>query len=164
MQPIVDLAPGAEDNPLAASFAPLIRDNVASRRERLADFRAIRASILMVAQDSGASVTLRFDHGRLTLHDGAIGIPTVTFCGDEAALLRLPHIAFHRRVGLPVLGVLRRRAGAPLRDLAALVAAGELKIYGLVAHPRLVLTLLRLLSSPAPDARGARSAASPALD
>lgn len=149
MQPIIDLAPGAEDNPLAPRFAQLIRDNIARRRERLADFRAIRASVLVVAQDTGASLTMRFDHGRLTLHDGAIGVPTVTFCGDEAALLRLPSIAFHPRLGVPVLGLVRRAAGAPLRALAALVASGDLKIYGLLAHPRLVLTLLRLLNESA---------------
>jgi hypothetical protein len=154
MQPIVDLAPGAEDNPLAARLGQLIRNNLARHPERLADFRALRGSVQVVAQDTGVSLTLRFDHGRLTLHDGTIGIPMVTFCGDQAALMRLPEVAFHRRAGFPVLGVLHRRAGAPLRALSALVARGELKIYGLAAHPRLVLTLLRLVSSPTPASTG----------
>lgn len=148
MQPIVDLAPGAEDNPLAVRLGELIRDNLARRPELSAELRAIRASVLVVPQDTGASLTMRFDHGRVTLHDGAIGVPTVTFCADEAALLRLPLIAFHRRVALPVLGIRRPSAGAPLRELAAQVARGELKIYGLLAHPRLVLALLHLVSSP----------------
>jgi hypothetical protein len=146
MEPIIDLAPGAEDNPLAARLGQLIRDNLAREPVRLADFRAIRGAVLVVAQDTGVSTTLRFDHGRLTIHDGAIGIPSMTFCGDEAALLRLPQVAFHRRLRIPVLGLRDRLAGAPLRELARLVARGDLKIYGLIAHPRLTFTLLRLLS------------------
>ncbi|MCC6556749.1 MAG: hypothetical protein IT372_27625 [Polyangiaceae bacterium] len=148
MDPIIDLAPGAEDNPLAARLAQLIRDNLARDSRRLAEFRGIRGAVLVVAQDTGTSLTLRFDHGRLTLHDGAIGVPSVTFCGDEAALRRLPRVAFHRRLRFPVLGLLHRESGAALRELATEVARGDLKIYGLLAHPRLVLTLLRLISDP----------------
>ena len=148
MHPIVDLAPGAEDNPLAVRLGELIRDNLARHPARRAEFRAIRAAVLVVAQDTSASLTMRFDHGRLTIHDGAIGVPTLTFCGDEATLLRLPEIAFHRRLGLPVLGLRNPREGAPLRELAAQIARGDLKIYGLMAHPRLVLALLHLVSRP----------------
>ncbi|WP_437762613.1 hypothetical protein WMF27_45395 [Sorangium sp. So ce281] len=146
MEPIVDLAPGAEENPLAAYLGHLIREHLARDPKRASDFRALRGSVLVVAQDADTSMTMRFDHGRLTIHDGAIGIPSVTFCGDESALRRLPDVAFHRWPRLPKLGVLHRRQSGPLRDLARLVARGELKIYGLVAHPRLLLRLLRLLS------------------
>lgn len=147
MQPIIDLAPGAEENPLAAHFGQLIRDHLARDPRRAPDFRSLRGAVLVVAQDTGMSLTMRFDHGRLTIHDGAIGIPSVTFCGDERVLRQLPEIAFHRWLKIPKLGVLHRRASAPLRELAALVARGELKIYGLIAHPRFVLTLLRVLSN-----------------
>ncbi|HTN88327.1 MAG TPA: hypothetical protein VL242_31820 [Sorangium sp.] len=146
MEPIIDLAPGAEENPLAALFGRLIREHLARDGRRAADFRALRGSVLVVAQDTGTSMTMRFDHGRLTIHDGAIGIPSVTFCGDEAALQKLPDVAFHRWPSLPKVGVLHRRQSGPLRELARLVASGELKVYGLVAHPRLILTLLRVLS------------------
>jgi hypothetical protein len=151
MEPIIDLAPGAEDNPLAVRFSQRIRDNLARDPRRLADFRALRGAVLVVAQDTGASLTMRFDHGRLTLHDGAIGVPSVTFCGDEAALDRLHEVAFHRRLRIPVLGIRHREAGSPLRELASLVARGDLKVYGLVAHPRLLVMLLRLLSSSTPS-------------
>ncbi|XXY17713.1 hypothetical protein WME88_56750 [Sorangium sp. So ce216] len=146
MEPIIDLAPGAEENPLAALFGRLIREHLARDGRRAADFRALRGSVLVVAQDTGMSMTMRFDHGRLTIHDGAIGIPSVTFCGDEAALQNLPDVAFHRWPSLPKVGVLHRRQSGPLRELARLVASGQLKVYGLVAHPRLILRLLRVLS------------------
>ncbi|WP_437577251.1 hypothetical protein [Sorangium sp. So ce887] len=147
MEPIIDLAPGAEENALAAHFGRLIREHLGRDPRRVSDFRTLRGAVLVVAQDTGTSMTMRFDHGRLTVHDGAIGIPTVTFCGDEAALRRLPDIAFHRWLRLPKVGLLHRRQSGPLRELARLVASGELKIYGLLAHPRLILTLLRILSS-----------------
>ncbi|EYF00629.1 hypothetical protein [Chondromyces apiculatus] len=151
MQPIVDLAPGAEDNLLAVRLGELIRDNLARHPKRRAGLRAFRASVLVVAQDTGVSMTMRFDHGRLTVHDGAIGIPTVTFCGDEAVLLRLPQIAFHRRVALPVLGVRHPHAAAPLREVMVQIARGDLKIYGLLTHLGLVLALLHLVSRPGAD-------------
>jgi hypothetical protein len=146
MDPIVDLAPGAEENPLAVRFSRLIRENLEHGPRRAAGFRALRGAVLMVAQDTATAMTMRFDHGRLTIHDGAIGIPSVTFCGDEEVLFRLPEIAFHRWLRIPMLGLLHRRASVPLRETAALVVRGELKIYGLAAHPRLILTLLRVLS------------------
>lgn len=146
MPPIVDLAPGAEDNPLAVRFSRIICENLKHDPRRNAGFRALRGAVLMVAQDTVTSITMRFDHGRLTIHDGGIGIPSVTFCGDEAVLFRLPEIAFHRWLRVPMLGLVHRRAGVPLRETAALVASGELKIYGLIAHPRLIVTLLRVLS------------------
>ncbi|AKT44089.1 hypothetical protein [Chondromyces crocatus] len=151
MQPIVDLAPGAEDNLLAVRLGELIRDNLARHPSRRAQLRAFRASVLVVAQDSGVSLTMRFDHGRLTIHDGAIGVPTITFCGDEEVLLRLPQVAFHRRVAVPVLGVRHPHGAAPLRQMLAQLVRGDLKIYGLLAHPRLVLALLHLVSRPSVD-------------
>jgi hypothetical protein len=137
VDPIIDLAPGADDNPLAVELGESVRANLGQRTRKLADFRALRGTILVVAQDTGESLTLRFDHGRLTIHDGAIGIPAVTFCADRAVLLRLATIPLVRWLRLPVRAWSR---------LVSPITKGELKIYGLVTHPRLVLTFLRLLS------------------
>lgn len=146
MEPLIDLAPGAEDNPLAVHLIGLVRGNLAGDPARVTEFRTIRGSVLVVAQDTGDTLTMRFDHGRLTVHDGAIGVPLVTFCGDDRVLRQLPELTFHRWLKLPTLGVLHPSAGAPTREIAVLVARGDLKIYGLLAHPRLILALLRVLS------------------
>ena len=147
MEPIVDLAPGAEDNPLAVEIAGRIRDNLASRPATAADFRALRASVLMVAQDRAESFTLRFDHGRLTVHDGAVGIPSVTFCGDAEALRRLGDFPLTPWLRLPALGPFAPEGRETWRLVADLFARGDFKVYGLLAHPRTVVYLLRLLSS-----------------
>jgi hypothetical protein len=137
VDPIIDLAPGADDNPLAVELGDRIRARLAQKSRKLTDFRALRGTIMVVAQDTAESLTLRFDHGRLTIHDGAIGIPAVTFCADRAVLQRLADMPLLRWLRLPVRAWSR---------LVAPLSRGELKIYGLVTHPRLVLTFLRLLS------------------
>lgn len=147
MDPVVDLAPGAEDNALALEFAERIRANVrvpATAR----DFASLRATVLIVAQDLCESFTLRFDHGRLTVHDGGVGIPSVTFCGDADALRGLAEVPLGRRLRLPRLGPFSPEGRATWTYLASLYVA-EFKVYGLVAHPRTVVHLLRVLSARA---------------
>jgi hypothetical protein len=147
MDPIIDLAPGAEENGLAVELADRVRDNLARSPRKLADFRALRASVLMVAQDRAESFTLRFDHGRLTLHDGNVGIPSVTFCGDAEALQRLADFPLTRLFRLPLAGPLTREGRETWQHLVGLLLRGDLKVYGLLAHPRTVFHLLRVLSS-----------------
>jgi hypothetical protein len=147
MEPIIDLAPGAEENALAVELAGRIRDNLRRAPRKLADFRAIRASVLMVAQDLAESFTLRFDHGRLTVHDGSVGIPSLTFCGDAEALRRLADFPLTRFFRLPIAGPLTREGRETWQHLVSLLLRGDLKVYGLIAHPRTVFYLLRVLST-----------------
>jgi hypothetical protein len=105
----------------------------------------MRAAVALVALDRRQSATLRFDHGYLTAHDGMIGIPDVTLSGDEAVLMALSELPLSRigRLPLPTLEKTgRQRWNAAVLELVS----GELKIYGLWSHPRLVLRLLRLLT------------------
>lgn len=147
MEPIIDLAPGAEENALAVEIADRIRDNLRRAPRKVSDFRAIRASVLMVAQDLAESFTLRFDHGRLTIHDGSVGVPLVTFCGDAEALRRLADFPLTRLFRLPVAGPLTREGRETWQHLVGLLLRGDLKVYGLIAHPRTVFYLLRVLST-----------------
>jgi len=146
VEPIIDLAPGAEDNSLALELADRIRTNIARSDQKRADFRALRGSVLMVAQDRGEALTLRFDHGRLTIHDGTVGIPSLTFCGDLAALRRLQDMPVSRWLRLPVAGLIRREGRETFRAILGLWYRGDLMAYGLLAHPRTLVFLLRVLS------------------
>ncbi len=146
MDPIIDLAPGAEDNSLAVEIADRIRANVAHDRRKATDFRALRASVLMVAEDLAESFTLRFDHGRLTVHDGRVGIPSVTFCGAADALRRLEDFPLTGWLRLPVPGPFAREGRETWGLLVQLFVHGDLKVYGLLAHPRTIVLLLRVLS------------------
>src|SRR5262245_1366067 len=141
----IELAPGAEDNEVARWIAGRIHETLSERPESERDFSAMRAAIAMVASDRRESVTLRFDHGYLTVHDGMLGIPDLTLCGDFTALVGLADIPLSRagRLPLPPLNRARRSAW---RTTALELVSGELKVYGMFSHPRLFMRLLRLLS------------------
>ena len=93
------------------------------------------------------SLTLRFDLGRLTIHDGAVGVPSLTMCGDLEALRRLADVPLTRWLRLPGTGVFSRRDPGSFRDLLGQYFSGNLKVYGLAAHPRTFVRLLRIFSS-----------------
>jgi hypothetical protein len=147
MQPIVDLAPGAEDNALALRFATIIRENLRRHPHKIQPFRGLRGSVQMVPFDTGDAVTLRFDLGRLTIHDGSIGIPSVTFGGPSDALARLDELPMNRWLKIPLPAPSDTRGRDAITDLGRLLVRGELKVYGAVSHPRMVARLLTVLSS-----------------
>ncbi len=141
MDPTVDLAPGAEDNDLAVRLTDRVRSNLARSPRKLRDFRALRGTVHVVALDAGAALTLRFDHGHLIVHDGAIGVPAVTFSGDTSSLLALVDVPLSPLFRLPLAS-----ARPEARSILRLLGRGDLKIYGLGSHLRLVVGVLRVVS------------------
>lgn len=148
MEPIIDLAPGAEDNVLANELVKQVRRNVTDSPKKNRDFRTLRGSVLVVAQDTQSVLTLRFDHGRLTVHEGAVGIPSVTLCGDEQVLRDLTRLKLSSWLRLPkvVIRTKRHPRDKSLSDFARAIAGERLTVYGVFSHPRLVLSLLRVVS------------------
>ena len=146
MKANVALAPGADDNPLATWLAERVASNVRESAPAERDFFALRAAVVLVAPDRRLQTTLRFDHGYLTVHDGMIGVPDVTFCADLPILEALTRLRLGDlgRWPLPRLGKGSLRAW---REALAELLGGELKIYGLWGHLRMVLRVLRVLSS-----------------
>ncbi len=142
----VTLAVGAEDNALSQWLAERIQDNLRVNPHVRRDFEAMRAAVAMVAPDRQLQTTLRFDHGHLAIHDGVLGIPDLTFCADHAVLVGLQNVPLSRAGRLPLPPLSRSRATL-WRQSVVEVVTGELKIYGLMQHPRLVVRMLRLLSS-----------------
>ncbi|MCB9586319.1 MAG: hypothetical protein H6718_13025 [Polyangiaceae bacterium] len=157
MEPAVVLAPGTERNTLAARFADVIRANVQASSGKREAFEELQGSVFVVVNDPpsppdlprasvapgwGGALTLRFDLGQLTIHDGLVGVPVVTLRGAPQVIEGLPELK-------PSLG------GRALRGALASLAAlrwirgqGEdaLKVYGLTRHPRLTVGVLRVLS------------------
>lgn len=138
-------APGAEDNPLAVWLGDLVQLNLAQHDPVTRDFYALRAAVAVVAPDRRLQVTMRFDHGYLTIHDGMIGIPDVTFCGDYDVLMAIARFPLTRLGHWPLPPLTGGRFRAWRRTMSDLLSGG-LKIYGLTSHPRLVVRLLRVLS------------------
>jgi hypothetical protein len=142
----IALAPGAEHNDVARWASSRISETLRDRPESARDFQAMRAAVAMVASDTRQTITLRFDHGYLTIHDGMVGIPDLTLCGDQQTLSGLGDIPLSGwgRWPLPPLNAARRTSW---RTTALELVSGELKVYGMVSHPRLLMRLLRLLSA-----------------
>ncbi len=139
----VSLAPGADDNPLATWLHDTIRRRIfghSPRGDGRRELFAMRATVAMVAQDRRVTSTLRFDHGAIAVHDGMVGVPDVTICGEFETLLGL--------AGMPLSRFGRLPLAAPWRQLGLELLGGDVKIYGLTSHPRLVLRVLRLLAAP----------------
>ncbi len=141
----VTLAVGAEENELSLWVAETIRRNLADHSATRRDFNALRAAVAMVAPNRRIQTTLRFDHGHLAIHDGMLGVPDITFCADFDLLTALENVPLSRFGRLPLPPLSRARA-ALWRQSAVEVLTGELKIYGLFQHPRLVTRVLRVLS------------------
>lgn len=163
MTPIVDLAPGADTSVIARYFADRIREAIEKPR-LLQSFVAMKATVFVVDFDSGEAATLRFDHGRLTLHEGTIGMPTVTFGGPRNALLSLDRVklgdlpqallgtgarvslADDARRSSPPPASNRRGPRLELREILRLFSQKELRVYGLWSHPRTTVRFLRLVA------------------
>ncbi|MFO0587725.1 MAG: hypothetical protein U0441_09305 [Polyangiaceae bacterium] len=145
LDPIVDLAPGAEENDLATALADVLRHNLRTNARAQKSFGAMRATVQFVAFDTTQTVTMRFDHGRVTIHEGNIGIPALTFCGDREAVLGLTSVPLTPWLALPLPA--RPRDWAALRGLYRNLAAGRLIVYGFFSHARLATRVIRILSS-----------------
>jgi hypothetical protein len=148
LEPVIDLAPGADTSRLALRLASLFRENLARHPQKQADLQRMRGAICLIADDTREALTLRFDYGRLMLHLGVVGVPDVTLrapAGLLAELQNLPSPTMRGAVALATsLGSRRSLAGA-----ARALGRGELKVYGLVLHAPLVGRFWRLLSTQA---------------
>ncbi len=141
----MDLAPGAEHDPLARHFVAAVRQALSQDAERRA-FQRMRGAVGVVADDAGTALTLRFDFGRLTVHEGLVGVPTITIRGPTEEIRALSAVRF-TRLGAP--DVTNRDALRGARRILSALRGGRLKIYGLMTHPRMVVSLLRLLGAGA---------------
>lgn len=140
MDPVVDLAPGADHDPLARQLADRVRSAL-EREAARSVFLEMRGAIGIVADDIDTALTLRFDFGRLTIHEGLVGVPTVTIRGATADIEALSTLSVAGS-GLGALG----DGSRAVAQVAKSLRARRLKIYGLISHPRLVLRFLRVLA------------------
>lgn len=134
------LAPGAEDNGLCTMLADLVRQNLEAKPHKRGDFRALSGNVAIVAEDAEVALTMRFDGGKVTLHDGIVGVPDVTIRGPSDAIVGLSNVPLSTRFALPVsFGAAQRAMLRGLRD-------GSLRIHGALAHPSMMLRLTRVMS------------------
>jgi len=140
------LAPGAEDNGLCTMLAALVRQNLAAKPHKRADFRALAGNVAIVAEDAEVALTMRFDSGKVTLHDGIVGVPDVTIRGPADAIVGLSNVPLSTRFALPIARRGDAEGQRAARTMLRGLRDGSLRVHGALANPALVLRLTRVMS------------------
>jgi hypothetical protein len=146
MDPRIELAPGAEDNGLALMLADLVRQNLDAKPRKKGDFEAIGGTVSIVADDADVALTLRFDHGHLTIHDGIVGIPDLTIRGPSDTILALSNLPLTTRLGLPLPSPGDREAMKTVRSVFEAMRGGRFHVYGMAFHLPMLMHLTRVMS------------------
>ena len=134
----IKFAPGMDDPGLPVMIADIIKGNLDAKPQRQNDFNALNGNICMQAEDAGLDMTMAFDKGTLTIHNGKVGNPKLCISTDSGTLLNLANIDV--KFGLPYyfdevgLGVIKK------------VLTGGLKIKGLLIHPIMLTRFTKLMS------------------
>jgi len=139
-EPSVGLAPGADQNGFADMLATLIRQNLDERPEKRGAFSRMRGRVAIVLEDIGSAVTLRFEGGRLTIHNGIVGIPDVTVRAPWEWVTKMSLVEITPRFGLP------DPRGEVAQEVAEAQKQGIIKVHGLFPSLPLVLRLTNVMS------------------
>lgn len=145
IQPLIELAPGAENNGFATMLADLVRQNLEAKPHKVRDFQAITGSVAIVAEDAEVALTLVFRHGQLVVHDGIQGVPDVTVRGSSDVIMAMSNVPLTRRFGLPLPARADRQGRATLREIGAAMRAGAFHAYGMPFHVPMMVHLTRVM-------------------
>jgi hypothetical protein len=147
MEPDVQLAPGAEENGLAHMLRDLVKQNLEEKPHKMGDFEALDGSVSIVADDADVALTMRFESGgKLTIHDGIVGIPDVTIRGPSDAVLALSNMPLATRLGLPIPDPRDREAVKTVRLVMGAMRDGRLHVYGMAFHFPMMMRLTKVMS------------------
>jgi hypothetical protein len=142
----IRLAPGAENNGLASMLSDLVSQNLEAKPHKVPDFEALVGRVAIVAEDADVALTLEFARGRLTIHDGIVGIPDVAIRGSSDMIMALSNMPLTRRLGLPLPDPRDKEQVALSQSVMTAMRGGEFKMLGAVLHPGLVMRLTRVMS------------------
>ena len=142
----IELAPGAENNGLASMLSDLVRQNLEAKPHKVPDFEALDGVVAIVADDADVCLTLEFRRGRLTIHDGIVGIPDVAIRGTSDMIMALSNMPLTRLLGLPLPDPRDKEQVAISQSVMTAMRAGQFKMHGALLHPGLVMRLTRVIS------------------
>ena len=147
MEPDVQLAPGAEDNGLAMMLRDLVKQNIEAKPHKKGDFDALSGNIAIVADDADVALTMRFEAGgKLTIHDGIVGIPDVTIRGPSDAVLALSNMPLATRLGLPIPNPRDTESVKAVKLVMGAMREGKLHMYGMAFHLPMMMRLTKVMS------------------
>lgn len=130
--PKIELDARAEDNGLANMLSTIMRQNLEDHPERLVQFRKMRGSIAVFAEDAEVAVTIEADGEVALFKDGVVGIPDVTVRGGFEQIGDMSRMeSLDPKLGPIALGSFPDPRGPVNRAMARAVRDGQLKVYGL---------------------------------
>ncbi len=134
----INLAPGAEENGMAVMLGDMIKTNIENKPSKLKDFNKLKGTVLLNAVDADVQMTMVFNKGSLTIHDGKVGKPMLQIATDSGTLLDLANLSikfgmpyYFDETGLMVIKKLMKR---------------ELKIKGMFAHTMALTHMTKIMS------------------
>ena len=136
----IGLAPGAADNGFAQMLATLLRQNIDERPEKKVSFVKMHGRVSIVLEDIGSAVTLQFESGRLTIHNGIAGIPDVTVRAPWEWVTKMSLVELEPRFGLPDM----RKPVA--KEVGEAQKNGTIKVHGWFASMPLMMRLTKVMS------------------
>jgi hypothetical protein len=142
----IELAAGAENNGLASMLGDLVRQNLEAKPHKVPDFEALDGTVAIVAEDADVCLTLRFARGHLTIYDGIVGVPDVAIRGTSDLIMAMSDMPLTRSLGLPLPNPRDKAQVAVSQSVLSAMRTGELRMYGALFHPGLVLRLTRVMS------------------
>lgn len=143
----MELTAGAQDNGLASMLGGLVKQNLAAKPHKIRDFASLSGAVAIVADDADVALTLSFAKGgRLTIHDGIVGIPDVTIRGPAEVIMALSNLPLATPLGLPIPDRGDDEAARAVATVLGAVRRGQFHVYGMAFHPRLVMKLTRVMS------------------
>lgn len=134
----IEFGPGIEDGGMAMMMADIIKSNLEEKPRRLKNFNALNGNIYLKAEDAEVDMTLVFNKGSLSIHNGKAGIPKIGIVTDSGTLLNLANISI--KFGLPYY------LDATGREVIIKLVTGKLKIKGLITHPIMLTRFTKLMS------------------
>jgi hypothetical protein len=137
-KPVIVLDDGAMDVGLAIMLSDLIRQNLEQKPEKINDFNALDAKILIEARDLQIVVGLEFKQGKLTVSKGSSIKPDLHIITDSTAVLDLCLIKI--KFGLPYF------FDANGFKILKKILARKLIIRGLLNHFFLLVRLTKIVS------------------
>ena len=129
--------PDTEPNGLASMLGGIMEGNLASNPERerlLSDV----STYGIRAPDVDVAVSIRLAPGKITVRNGIVGKPDILVQADSETLVALSSVPL--KFGLPDIGT---KEG---REINKKLLKGQLKVKGLLLHPRKLATLNKLLT------------------
>lgn len=134
----IKLAKGLKTEGFPKMLAVLLRQNLEQKPEKLKDFNLLNIVVGLKVEDFQMEITMVFDKGQLTIHQGLVKNPKLIIMTNSEILLNL--ILIHIKFGLPWY------FDAHGRKILKGLISGRLKIKGMIAHLIALNRLTRVIS------------------